>query len=246
MPHRKVDFSHSQAAFDLLCPFVSLLLLPRELRWAKPVMMPQQASIFHQRRPGENCPVMAAIWTRTESFNSAASSGLKLYIQVIWQKELDVRSPQTVKCTEDMLFPSFPLPSDVLHRGPLRLHCNSWMAVTCWVWWMKACLKQTDSGWFSFQRASGWCNWSGQSEDGMISPSQIHTHLPSSPSPDCQAIELSTSESTNGTPSWLETSSRCSELFSFQRALLKLFKSLLWCAEEQGRVSKKCLVCLSL
>lgn len=32
MLHRKVDFSHSQAAFDLLCPFVSLLLLPGELR----------------------------------------------------------------------------------------------------------------------------------------------------------------------------------------------------------------------
>lgn len=32
MPHRKVDFSHSQAAFDLLCPFVSLLPLPGELR----------------------------------------------------------------------------------------------------------------------------------------------------------------------------------------------------------------------
>lgn len=29
--HRKVDFSHSKAAFDLLCPFVSLLLLPGEL-----------------------------------------------------------------------------------------------------------------------------------------------------------------------------------------------------------------------
>lgn len=48
MPHRKVDFTHSQAAFDLLCPFVSLLLLPGELRWAKLVMMPQQASVFHQ------------------------------------------------------------------------------------------------------------------------------------------------------------------------------------------------------
>lgn len=48
MPHRKVDFSHSQAAFDLLCPFVSLLPLPGELRRAKLVMMPQQASVFHQ------------------------------------------------------------------------------------------------------------------------------------------------------------------------------------------------------
>lgn len=55
------------------------------------------------------------------------------------------------------------------HRGPLRLRCNSWAAVTCWVWWTEARLKQkAQSAWFSFQRACGWYNWSWQSEDGMI------------------------------------------------------------------------------
>ena len=81
-------------------------------------------------------------------------------------------------------------------------------------------------------------------------PQSPHTETESSPQlssppPACQAIELSSSESANGTPSWLETSSRCSELFSFQRALPKLFKSPLWRSREQGRVPKKCSrVCL--
>lgn len=48
MLHRKVDFKHSQAVFEVLCRFVSLPLLPRELRSAKLAMMPQQASVFHQ------------------------------------------------------------------------------------------------------------------------------------------------------------------------------------------------------
>lgn len=92
--------------------------------------------------------------------------------------------------------------------------------------------KWADGAWFPFQRAHGWYNWSRQSEDEMILYPQSPTHphgdifillpLLSSallPSPTCQAIELYSSESTNRTPSWLETSSRCSELFSFQRAL---------------------------
>lgn len=70
------------------------------------------------------------------------------------------------------------------------------------------------------------------SEDGMIRRRDIlisQTLLPSAGLPACQ---LSSSVSTNGTPSWLETSSRCRELFSFHRALPKLFKSLIWRSEE--------------
>lgn len=48
MLHRKVNFKHNQAVFEVLCRFVSLPLLPRELRSAKLAMMPQQASVFHQ------------------------------------------------------------------------------------------------------------------------------------------------------------------------------------------------------
>lgn len=92
--------------------------------------------------------------------------------------------------------------------------------------------KWADGAWFPFQRARGWYNWSRQSEDEMILYPQSPTHPHGDilillsllspallPSPTCQAIELYSSESTNGTPSWLENSSRCSELFSFQRAL---------------------------
>ncbi len=116
------------------------------------------------------------------------------------------------------------------------------IAVTCWVWWMEARLKQngqtvSDS---SFREPVAdvievgrvRTRWSPLTET-YSSPSLSFPPLA------CQARELSSSESTNGTPSWLETSSRCSELFSFQRALPKLFKSLLWHSEEQGRAPKK-------
>lgn len=92
--------------------------------------------------------------------------------------------------------------------------------------------KLADSCWFSFESVHGWCNWSRQSEDEMIpypqSPSHSHRDIlillslllspVRLPLPTCQAIELYRTEPTNGTPSWLKTLSRYSELFSFQRA----------------------------
>lgn len=76
MPLRKVDFSHSRAPFDLLWPFVSLRFLPGELRWAKLVMMPQQASIFHHA-------VLPSDWSHLDNnrlIHCSSSLDWKLYI----------------------------------------------------------------------------------------------------------------------------------------------------------------------
>lgn len=145
-------------------------------------------------------------------------------------------------CTVKRSFPSFPSPSDVQHWGLVRLHCNIWMAVTCWAWWRESRLKQNrqtvpDS---LFREPVADVIEVGRVRTGWSPLTETYSSPQLSFSPlACQAIELSSSESTNGTPSWLETSSHCSELFSFQRALPKLFKSPLWRSEEQGRASTK-------
>lgn len=185
IPLRKVDFSRGQAAFDLLCPLISSPPLPGELRWAKLVMMPQQASVFHH-------PVLPSDASHLDNNRVTHCGGglnLKLYIWVRWQKELDVKC-MDCQTLRGHAFPSSPHSlSDVQRQGPLRLRCSDRAAVTCWVRWLVLVWsKWADGAWFSFQRACGWCNWSGQSEDGMIplpatpTPPKRRTHLPGSPS----------------------------------------------------------------
>lgn len=141
----------------------------------------------------------------------------------------------TVKRSEDMLFllsPSHQMSS----TGLPRMRCNSWVAVTCWAWWMESCLEPDSL----FREPVADVIEVGRVRTGWSPLTETYSSPKLSfPPPACQAIELSSSESTNGTPSWLETSSRCSELFSFQRALPKLFKSPLWHSAEQGRALKK-------
>lgn len=131
--------------------------------------------------------------------------------------------------------------------------CTLWGVATASKWLLRvgawdrvpSRAKWADGAWFPFQRAHGWYNWSRQSEDEMILYLQSPTHPHGDilillslllPSPTCQAIELYSSESTNGTPSWLETSSRCSELFSFQRALPQIIQrlALVFTGPKQG------------
>lgn len=111
---------------------------------------------------------------------------------------------------------SFLFLSYVLCWGHLRQHCNSWVTVTCWVWPAEACHEQSgqktpDS---LFREPAADVIEVGRARTRRSPPPQrSHTPLPGAASLhwNYQAIELSSSESTNGTPSWLETSLCCGE-----------------------------------
>lgn len=126
MPHRKVDFSHSRTAFDLLCPFVSSLLLPGELRRAKLVMMPQQAGVFHQ-------PVLektAKRWKPSvqERGHSPQQHFRPKTVYLGHMAEgitVDVKCPHCQTLRGHALRLYFPFPSVVQHWGPLGLRCNN-------------------------------------------------------------------------------------------------------------------------
>lgn len=170
MPHRKVDFSHSQATFDLLCPFVSLLLLPGELRWAKLVMMPQQANVFHQT-------VLEKTAIRWKP--SGQERGHSLQQQFRPKTVYLGHMAEGIRCQESALsntqrtcFSFFPLPvrCPALGSFEVALQQLNGCHVLGVVDGGSSEAKWTEAAWFSFQKACGWCNWSGQSEDGMIPP----------------------------------------------------------------------------
>lgn len=137
-------------------------------------------------------------------FKKTKSNGDRTSYQTLWGHALcNHLSPS--KC----YFPALCMLSDVTTTSERLDGVPSWA-------------KWADGAWFPFQRAHGWYNWSRQSEDEMIPYPQFPTHphgdilillsllLPVLlPLLTCQAIELYSSEPTNGTLSWLETSSRC-------------------------------------
>lgn len=178
---------------------VCLVLLSNGSNWDNNQVMDFNSQMPHLRNVTEK--------------KKTKSNGDRTSYQTLWGHALCNYSPS--KC----YFPALCMLSGVATT-------SEWLdGVPSWAKW-------ADGAWFPFQRAHGWYNWSRQSEDEMIPYPQFPTHphgdilillsllLPVLlPLPTCQAIELYSSEPTNGTLSWLETSSRCGELFSFQRAL---------------------------
>lgn len=93
---------------------------------------------------------------------------------------------KAVKYSEDMI-----VFLNVQHWGPLRFSHTERLSRVGATDGSQSEVKWADGAWFSFLLACGWCNWSRQSEDGMIPPPLLHlTETHSSPRlPGSRAVE---------------------------------------------------------